>query len=113
MAQHSLGAVTTNAGTIVRTTANESDPTRRYPAHSYLVQVFPTNTGLVFVGGSDMDVSTGVGVYATLGAPTSATSTPSSFGAGQANVADAINMADVYLDVAVNGEGAIVSIMRG
>jgi len=78
-----------------------------------MVQALTTNTGLVYVGDATMNVGTGVGVFATLGAPSSATVTPSSYSATQVNAADAFNLVDVFIDVSVNGEGAIVSIMRG
>lgn len=113
MAQRALGKITTTAGTLVRITNNESDPTKRYPAHSYIVQALPTNTKLVYIGNSALNRSTGGGIFATLGAPASATATPPSFSATIAYAPDALNLNDIFIDVDQNGEGVIVSCTRG
>ncbi len=108
MAQHSLGKVTTTTGP-VRVTINQADPTLRYGAHSYLVEAVSTNTGAVYIGNSAMNKTTLSGVYAILPPPT--TNSFSNFSATVTYAPAAFNMAEIYIDVDVSGEGALVSVI--
>ena len=110
MALRSLGKVTTNAGTLVRLTNNESDPTLRYVAHSFLVEVLSTNTGKIYVGSSTMNRTTLAGVYAILPPPTA--NIFSSFTATVTQAAGAFSLAEVWLDVDTNSEGCLVSAVK-
>lgn len=107
MAQHSLGKVTATAGTPVRLTTNESDPTARYGAHSYLVEALSTNTGAVYIGSASLNRTTLAGVYAILPPPT--TNSYPNFSATVTYAAAAFNLAEIYIDVDVSNEGALVS----
>lgn len=108
----SLGYVTVaTAGTIKRLTNNESTPATRYPAHSFTVEALPSNTGKLYIGLANMNTSSGVGVLAILSAPASATTGPFASYTFIAPEAPAgVNCADIWLDVQVNGEGAVVSV---
>lgn len=110
MANTSLGFVTvTTAGTPVRCTINESDPTARVAAHSYLVEAKSTNTGAIYIGSASMNKSTGAGVYAVLPPPT--LNIYPSFSSNIVEAAAGFNMNEVYLDADVNGEKALVSFV--
>ena len=106
----SLGKVTATAGTPVRLTMNESTPTTRYPAHSFLVEALSTNTGDVYVGTSTMNRTTLAGVYAIIPPPTA--NLYLSFTATVSYAPAAFNLNEVYLDVETTGEGALVSCVR-
>lgn len=111
MAQKSLGKVTiTTAGTPERSTKNNADPAAVVWVHSYLVQQVAANTGKVWIGSSGMNKTTGVGVYAVLPVPTA--NTLPSFSATVTQQVAAFDMAAVYIDVDVNGEAAIVSLIE-
>lgn len=108
----SLGRVlVTAAGTPARVTANEADPSANYPVHGLLIQALTSNTGVVYVGAADMDTSTLAGVYAVLGIPGS-TGAPPVFSATITQAANGINLDDLWLDVSVSGEGALISGLR-
>lgn len=106
----SLGKITTNAGSLVRFTANETTPADRYQCHAFLVEVLPTNTGKVYL----FDSSTGsrttlVGCIAVLAPPT--TNIFPTFTAGFSGFANPIDASLYYIDVDVNGEGVLVSAL--
>lgn len=107
----SLGPITVPiAGQPVRTTNNQADPTALYRAHSYLIEALSTNTGKIYIGAFNMNKSTLVGVYAVLPPPT-ANMFPS-FSSTISNLPNPFNMAAVYIDVDVAGEGVIVSVIQ-
>lgn len=106
--QQSLGKVTVaSAGTPVRATANQTTPANRFPAHSYLVEAVVGNTGKVYIGAAGMDKSTLVGVFVVLPPPTA--NVLPSFSATVSYSPNHFNMADVWIDVDTNNEGALVS----
>ena len=111
MAQLSFGKVTvTTAGTIVRATSTQSDPTARVGLQSIQFQALPANTGVIYIGTSAMVKSTGVGVLGIIPAPTSATAGPfGSFSVAEVLAPAGLNLADFYIDSTVNGEGVIIS----
>lgn len=105
--------VVTAGGTPVRATSNQSDPTKRVGLQSLTVQVRPANTGLLYIrmGNSPLDDrTTRSTVLAILPAPASATSGPFASVTFSIPVAPAgLNLADIYLDASVNGDGGILS----
>ena len=113
MSLHSLGAVTASSGSPTRITANQTDPTARVSAHSILVEALPTNTGKVWIGLVNMNKasSTKLGILAVLAIPTA--NVIPGFSMTISYAPGGFNAADVYLDPDVNGEGAIVSYIRG
>jgi hypothetical protein len=111
MALRSLGKITVAAaGTPVRVTANLTTPTERLAAHSFIVEQVPGNTGKLFIGGPGMNKTTLAGVYAILPIPT-VNSLPS-FSSVITNAPAGFNMAELFIDADVNGESALVSIIR-
>jgi hypothetical protein len=85
-----VGKRTTNAATRAKVIAADT------PAFSIVVQALQANTGVVTVGDSTVVASTGVGAMAQLSA-------------GQAVTINLerseFNAANIYFDVATNGEG--------
>lgn len=69
---HSLGKVAVlAAGTPVRATSNQSSPTDRFGCQTMFFQQIETNTGKIYVcDRADANTTTGVGVLATIPAPT-------------------------------------------
>lgn len=111
MAAQSLGLVSVaTAGTEVRATSTQSDPTARIGVQAVQFQVRPANTGLIYIGTADLDKSTGAGVLAVLPAPASATTGAfASASFSEVNAPAGMNVADFYLDSTVNGDGVFVS----
>jgi hypothetical protein len=112
MALKSLGLVTVAAsGTPVRATSNESVPATRVGCQAIQIEAAPGNAGLIYIGTSDMVISTGVGVLAVLPKPTSATTGP--FPSQSYSIPEApagINAADVYIDASNSSDKAYISI---
>ena len=107
----SLGKVTvTVSGTPIRLTNAEGDPTVRYPAHSFLVEALSTNTGALYVGTRTMDKTSLAGVFAII--PPPLTNSFPSFSTTVTYAPAAFNLADIWLDAAVSGEGALVSCVQ-
>lgn len=120
MALLSLGKVTCPAAaTPVRATANRSDPTARVGVQGFMVQALPTNTGkvYVFVGGAQFSGdhrTTLTGALFEVPAPSSATTGPFPTGSiGLQAESTGINMADIFIQVDVNGDGAIIAATIG
>ena len=111
MSLRSLGQVTTNAGTPIRLTTNESDATAHLACHSFMCEALQGNTGRVYIGSADMVRATGVGVYAVIPIPTD-TVLPA-FTATISFLPNALVMNELFLDVDVNGEGVLVSYLVG
>ncbi len=113
MSLRAVGRITVvTAGTPVRATSLETDPTARYPAHAFLFQRDDnTETGNVYImDREDGDPSTGVGVLAILAIPTE--NILPSFSATITYAPAGLNLADLWIDSDVNGEGCQVSAMR-
>jgi len=89
--------------------------TSRQPYQSILVQALPNNTGRIVVGSSNAVRANAAGVnpsgpvLAIIGAPTSATATPPSANGSNPTSPAAFNLADLWIDASVSGEGCIVS----
>jgi hypothetical protein len=101
--EQTLGKVTvTTAGTIKRATA-----TATY-CINYMVEPLPSNSGKIYIGGSDMVVATGVGVRAYLPIPHANVVSAYSPGRGEHGQMS-YNLADLYIDAEVNGEGVYIA----
>jgi hypothetical protein len=105
-----LGKVTVPAaGTPVRSTANLTDPTRRYAVHGVLIQALTGNTGKVYIGTTGLNKSTLANVFAVLAIPT--TNQLPTFSAALTLAPNAITLDDLYLDADINGEGVLVTAL--
>ena len=106
----SLGKVTvTTPGTPVRVTINTGNPTQNRTCHALMVEQWPGNTGKIWVGTAQMDVSTGEGVYAVLAIPT--TNFIPTFSVANTIVLGGLIPNQIWLDADVGGEWAIVTIV--
>ena len=118
MAQYSLGKITVAGGgtsVVLTTNSGASTPARIY---AYMIEALPTNTGAVYITkvatGTD-DRSNMNGMLAILPPPT--TNVIPSFSASiafseKAVFADSLDPSKIYVDVAVNGEGVIASVLH-
>lgn len=112
----SLGYVTVPAaGTPVRATVNQPDPTLRVAAQAVSFQALPTNVGIVYVGlGATMDPATGLGIVGIIPAPAAPATGPfPSFVVSLPVIAAGLNVADFYLDAVENGDGVAISCTQG
>lgn len=105
----SLGRITTTIGTRKRLTDNLPDPAARCACHAVLVQALPANGGKCYVGDATLVGATLAGAIAVIAAPSGAVIP--SFSAALTLAPNAINVADLYLDVDANGEGVLVSVL--
>ena len=112
----SFGQVTVAAGgPPARATANLAVPATNVPLQTVRIQVRPANTGLLYIfhGGGNFsgDHRTSRDVcLAILAAPASVTTGPfETYEAGVFVVPVGVNLADLWIDVSVNGDGAIIS----
>ena len=109
----SLGTViVAAAGFPEPATANQTDPTKRFPANSVLVEVLPTNGGEVYIGNAGMNVGllpvAGLnGIVAVIPKPTA--SIYGSFSASDQRALVGLNLADLWIDVQVGGDGVVIS----
>lgn len=116
-----LGKITVAAGgTPARVTQNLADPTARIGVQSIFLQALPTNTGIIYVrtrGVSGSLADDRVTLAVTMGlipAPTSATTGPfPSITLSEPVIPAGFNLADLYLDASINGDGALVSAVTG
>lgn len=104
MALRSFGKVAVaSAGTPVRITTNESDPTARVGMQSITVFALAGNSGTnIYVGRSNMNKTTLVGVYAIIAKGNQEAFEIPLSPAG-------INAADVYIDADTNSDAALIS----
>lgn len=113
-----FGQVTVTAGgTPVRVTANLDNPTTRVGLQSITVQARPANAGIVYVrlGNTPADDrTTRRTVLFIIPQPVSAVQGPLPlYTITLPAVPNGINAADIYLDAASNGDGAIVFGTQG
>ncbi len=111
MSLRSGGFIRTNAGTLVRLTDNESDPTANLACHSLMAEALQTNGGRVYIGSSTMVRATGVGVYAVIPIPTN--NILPTFTATIAYAPAALLLNQLYLDVDTDTDGVLVSYVVG
>jgi len=108
MVKHLAKITVATAGTRVRATSTQVDPTKRIPCQAFLVQAHPSNTGLGVVGDSTVLYSTMAGVWGIIGSPSGLTIIPAFV--AKHNVAPGpFNLADIYLDASVNNQSFIIS----
>jgi hypothetical protein len=103
------------AGTPVRASNNQPDPTARVPLQSVTFQARPENLGVVFIflagalGASVINKTTRVTCVGFLAAPTDAAKGPfDSWSYTIPNVAQGLRLDDFWFDVNNNGDGVIV-----
>ena|SRR5436190_24291160 len=77
--------------------------------HGVMIQVFPGNTGILYVGNGDLNKGTYVGVHAFLAIPT--VNFIPTFSAALTIAPNAIDLAKLYLDAAVAQNGAIITYL--
>lgn len=105
MALASLGKVTvTTAGTPVRATINQSDPTARYAVQSFSVFALSGNSGAnIYIGSSGLNKSTLAGVYAIIPKGSSGFAIIQEAPAG-------IMMNEIYVDGDSNDDACLISV---
>lgn len=105
MAVKSLGkVVVTSAGTPVRATANQSDPTARFACQSLSVQALSGNSGTnIYVGSASLNKSTLVGVYLII--------PKGSQGSFSIDLApEGIMANEVYIDADTTNDAALIAV---
>mgnify|MGYP001561442060 CR=1 FL=1 len=109
MPERSLGVVWPN-GTRKRATVNESDPTLPVRCSSYRVQHWPGNTGTGYVGGTEMEFSSGQDVYGYILPPSDPSSEPYE---PTDDTADSYphDMKNIYIDAENDTDKFLVTIM--
>jgi hypothetical protein len=75
-----------------------------------MVQAWPTNTDLTYVGKQNMVKGTGVNVTAVLPAP-GATTVPA-FSASHEDAPAAFDMSRIWIDADVSGEAVLITVVR-
>lgn len=103
-----LGKITPTPGTPVRVSSLLSSGIDPH-CHGVLIQAFRANTGYAYVGAAGMNPAANTDLYATLAIPTA--NTIPSFTAALTFAPNAINLADLWIDVATPGDGVIVSML--
>lgn len=96
-------------GTPVQVTSLQPRPADNYPCHGVLIQALPSNSGKVYIGKSTLNKNTLADCFAVLAVPT--TNQIPSFTAALTLAPNAINLTEIWIDVDVNGEGALVSVL--
>lgn len=109
----SYGKVTiTTPGTPVRATVNEPHPDDYAGCNAILIQVWPTNAGIIYVGDRQaMNKSTGEGLLAILAPPT--TNFIPSFSATLPYSTGGLDASFVWIDADNGSEGVLVSAVIG
>lgn len=114
----SLGKITTDVGTPVRLTANETTPTAAYQVYAILAIAVRSNTKPVHILSSSTarNATTEANTLATIAVPTLTSGQPTvlpSASASRPSIAwqGDFNVASYYLDVEANGEGVIISVL--
>jgi hypothetical protein len=104
-----LGKINPTPGTPVQVTSLLTNPQASEPVHGVMVQARKANVGAAYVGNSAMSRSAETGLFAVLATPTS--NTIPSFTAALTLAPNAINLADLWIDVDNLGDGVIVSVL--
>jgi len=110
MAAQSLGKVSATPGTPKLITNNQANPSTHLACGSVMIQTLSSSTGKVYIGLSNMDKTTGVGLLAVLPVPT-ANSIPA-FSMGNPTAQAGINANEIYIDGDSTSDGVISSIVR-
>lgn len=104
-----IGTIAVVAGTRVRLTSGQTDPTKAYPCQAIRVEALVGNTGSVKVGDSTLVAATDVGVAANL--LKCAATGPVSAVVFQAYGPNPLSLADFYIDGATSGDKVYVSVV--
>lgn len=106
-----IGKFTVTPGTPVRLTSQLTNQpaTEKFGCHGVLVQALFNNTGKIYVGDRTLNKAAMTGIHATLAIPTA--NTIPSFTAALTAAPNAVNLADLYVDGDVQGEGVTVSVL--
>ncbi len=97
------------AGTPVRVTSQEADPSAYYPIHGILIQALPDNVGKTYIGVSTMNRVARTDLLGILATPT-ANSIPT-YSAALTLSPNAIQLKDFYIDADNANDGVIVSVL--
>ena len=104
-----IGKFVVTPGTPVRLTSTQPTPSEKFACHGVMVQALHDNTGRIYVGDRTLNKTTHAGQHATLAMPTA--NTIPSFTAALTASPNAVNLADLYIDGDVVGEGVTVSVL--
>lgn len=106
-----LGKLTPTPGTprAVKSLLPASEQGASWPVHGVLIQAKHDNVGRAYIGSSTLNKGAQTDVLATLAIPTN--NTIPSFTAAATLAPNAINLADLYVDVDSNGDGVLVSVL--
>lgn len=96
-------------GSPVRVTSGEPDPAANQGCHGVLIQARPTNVGKIFIGRSDLNRTTHVGVMGFLAIPT--INQIPSFSAALTLSPGGLQLRDLYIDADLANDGVIVTIL--
>ena len=105
-----LGKFTVTPGTPIRLTSGQTNPNEKFGTHGVMVQALFNNTGKIYVGNSTLNKGAMTGVHATLAIPTA--NTIPSFTAALTAAPNSVNLADLWIDGDVQGEGVTVSYLQ-
>jgi hypothetical protein len=107
----SFGSVVVpSAGTPVRITVNQVDPTASVLAHALLIQPLTNNTGRIYIGNNASFIKNGTGQIAWLPAPS--VNVAPAFSETISYAENAMEANELYIDVDNSGEGVIASGVR-
>ena len=104
-----LGKITPTPGTPIQVTSLIAGAQASEPCHGVMIQARKGNVGVAYVGNSVMNRAAETGIFAQLAIPTA--NTIPSFTAALTLAPNAINLADLWIDVDSNGDGVIVSVL--
>lgn len=114
-----LGKISSAAvPTPVITEMDPNHPTlrKRIATHGIMFEVWPTNTGLIYIGLSNMDKTTGVGVLAILGLPSFDSNGKvvflPTFSMALTINPNGLNAADFFIDADVSGDAVLVTALQ-
>src|SRR4029077_21130554 len=114
MSAHSLGfLLVTTPGKLIRFTFNQADPNKAISCNGILAEAMyltngHKNTGLVYIcDRPNPNYTSGVGVLAIIGIPTSANI--GSYSASMPAAPAALNAGDFYVDADIAGDGVCAS----
>ena len=107
MSLHSNGSTTVpSAGTPAPLISSQI----RTACHAFMVEALPTNVGNIYIGLSNMNKATMVGVVAVLAKPTA--NTIPSFSSTVSYAPSALDLAQIFIDADSSGDGVVASYVR-
>ena len=107
-----IGILTvSSAGTKVRLTSGQTNADAHFGCHSVAIQVHEDNTANIYIGGKNMNVATGVDVWFCLVPPTVTNGVPLTCNIGMPSAPNAVDLKDIYIDAASNGQKVRVTAL--